>query len=233
MYDEKTLLQKIEQFKEKINTRNKKLNENISILVNQVKQKESEIEKAMKELIQAELKEDFEKQKDLNSKITIMRHELSDMKDKCNAYNNAILDNSYFFADIEEIRKVAALTREKRYHELTEKIKEKSLIRQEINELENQLNELDKIENSLRVEKEIMSLRSIIGLIDPRAEKLDYYKKEEYLRAWISNEDVEKFFTRERQHENNRINLEVDTIKYPGSKEFQYGKCVSKKVVQF
>lgn len=211
----------INKIKKRMDQKSSLVTQNISSIEKDIKSFSGEKSKLVQQLVDAELEANYELQRKIKEKIASVNSELQELQDKLNAYQNSDccqLTNE----EAEEVRKAFEDETAERNNKRNNISKRMKALKNQIEVLNGELKELEYQDNSLAIEREMVTLNSLLPYISKKAMNLYVTTQKDFLRCWLRNADTSHLFPIETpKKERERINVCTQEIHHGPLPDYQ------------
>lgn len=195
MSEKKSLQQHINEFQNKVRAQESKIANRINDLKVQASKLRTTIKDQSSKIVELEMFEDSTGISELQKNNREMRLQLEEIQDSIQSYEEQHSNQKKLYAkDLEKLRTVANKAAEERIKEIDGLGLEAIEIESQIEALNHKLKQVRHEGYVLEMRTEVNDLKQIISYIDPRANELDFFKKEQLIKNWLGNYPTESLF---------------------------------------
>ncbi|WP_342439976.1 hypothetical protein NSS79_15210 [Paenibacillus sp. FSL L8-0436] len=185
----------MQEFNDKVDKRESLIQSNIDGLQEKAQVIETKIKENSDQMIESEMNEDNNGVEKFKKENRRLRLELEEIQDSISGYENQLGTSRAFYAkDLEKVRIAANKAEEERIRRTDEIISKRKDLESEIKGIEKQISEINNELIFSRSVTDQMDNYSYLVTLDPRTKNLKDYGKGEFIKSWLSGDDVERYF---------------------------------------
>lgn len=197
MYKNEVLNKRINEFKNKVGSRESKVYTKIQSLEEQASAIQMQIKSQTDKIVELDINgEDPKKIDEMKKSNRELRLQLEEIQDSIVGYRDQLEHNSTLYdKDLEGIRQAAhkaAADRKKEMEELSAMVDDKKA---QIQAIEKELDQISHKWSLLYQYNDYYALSSLLSYIDPRAAKLSHSEQEQFIKEWVSgSSSLDRYF---------------------------------------
>ncbi|ULO05155.1 hypothetical protein H1230_18775 [Paenibacillus sp. 19GGS1-52] len=191
MFEKKKVSQLVNEFLEKVSSREAKVEENVNKLKAQAEAINKSVAEQTAAMIECELQDDATGAEKLRKSVRLLSTELIEVQSSIEAYSNQSGVSADYSKQIQVIRSTAVREVQENQKRVQAIQKEKAAIDLEIKALEGKKEQLDDESSQLNRSGPEVSLIKMLPYIDPRTKKLASFEHHSFFQQWINGEDTE------------------------------------------
>lgn len=197
MFKKKTLQQHINEFRNKVDSRESTILSRIKSLEEQASAIQTQIKSQSAKIVDLELNGNNSGQiDDIKKSNRQLRLELEEIQESIEGYQNQLEhDPSLYAEDLEAIRQAGNDAISDRKKEMGELISKANDLESQIESLRKELEQIRNKWYILHQHNDYYTFSSILSYIDPRVTKLNSTEEEQFLNDWLSgSSSLENYF---------------------------------------
>ncbi|WP_281869943.1 hypothetical protein [Brevibacillus parabrevis] len=196
MVGNKSLQQHVDEFLEKVNEREGKIQSKIEELESQLEALMAKVKDQTAAMIELEMAGDNAGAEKILKNIRQMYLQIDETKYRIQEYQAQFGKNQQYEKSLDKVKAAAIQAKKARSEKMTSLEKQKKELERQIEELKNKRNQVGLDWQKAYYTNVEMSLINLVSYIDGRARMLSHSEKETMLRTWIDGESIEKYFSK-------------------------------------
>lgn len=208
MFEKKTLQQHINEFTEKVQARESKINSKIIELEGEATAVRARIKNQNSQIVELDMADDQAGANKIRKSNRDLRLQLDEIQDAIEGYQSQLEGSDQYSKELEKIREAGNKATQERIQKDKDLSEQRSAVEAQIDSLKDKLKQIQHEQYVNSFSREIDTLRPVITYIDPRARTLDYSKQEGFIERWLGgSSSFDSFFTDPEQRKGVQVSV--------------------------